>query len=59
MATPEGFAKFLRQLAQHVLTLKIAFGLRNLIFQHFWVGEHLEERNDIGKGLMERPHIGV
>src|SRR5688572_18158921 len=56
---PGGLAELLGQLAQEALGVEVAPGAPDLALQYGWIGEVLEQRHDVGEGLVEGVHVGV
>ncbi len=56
---PGRLAELLGQLRQEVVRFKVAPCLRDLVSQHLRIREVLEQRDDVGECLMERPCIAT
>ena len=54
-----GPAELLGQLSQQVLLLEVSTRQCDLVSQHLWKGEMLEQRHNVGKGLVKGPRVGV
>jgi len=59
LGTPDRLAELLGQLRQQVTMQQVSPGARHLETQHLRQGKVLEQRDDVGKSLMERENIRI